>query len=197
MGRTTSPYRTWLTLRGSHAPHVLKEGGREKVKKWGTSSLLYTAQPRERFSRLVLERGFLSSQGKGQPTVGGQEPGWEAERLDAFLAIKMQSLFPCTTYAHIHVLPPKSPPCTVQFSPQHFLSGCVLFILVSPAPGFGNRTPKMFGALFVDRMGRCMISVDIVLAAPTFLSRQLSSLGEPHFPCLYGPDGTGAPSSTL
>lgn len=108
------------------------EGGREKVKKWGTSSLLYTVQPRERFSRLVLERGFLSSQGKGK-AHGRWARTWVGshEGLDEFFALKIQSLCSqCTTYTHVHVLPPKSPPCSVQFFPQHFHVVSLLFACV-------------------------------------------------------------------
>lgn len=62
----------------------------------------------------------------------------------------------------------------------------VLFILVSPAPVFVHGTPKVCPALFVDRMNKCMISVDTIPAAYRILSNQLFSLGEPTSLSLYG-----------
>lgn len=59
--------------------------------------------------------------------VGGQE-SWQ-EGLDASLTIKMQSLSSqCATYAHVHVLPSKSPSCTMQLFCQHFHVVLLLFV---------------------------------------------------------------------
>lgn len=79
-----------------------------------SSHPLPSVLPRDKFSRLVLGRGFLPSWRKGKAHAGGWGRGRTSvgrlDGLDVFLAIKVQSRSSQgTTCARVCVLPSKSP----------------------------------------------------------------------------------------
>lgn len=140
--------------------------------------------PRGRCSRMVLERGFnldLPISLFGHVSMSFLQIPIKAELTAPCPRVPTM---PCTVL--LPALPCRFAIYFLLVFPTRLLpGGCVLFILVSPAPGFVYPTPKRCEALFVDRTDKCMIS-DLISAANMFLSRRLSSQGEPLFPSRYG-----------
>lgn len=136
--------------------------------------------PRDRCSRMVLERGFnldLPISLFGHVSMSFLQLPIKAELTAPCPRVPTM---PCTVL--LPALPCRFAIYFLLVFPTRLLpGGRVLVILVSPAPGFVYPTPKRCEALFVDRTDKCMIS-DLISAANTFCLGGYLPKGNHSFP---------------